>query len=154
MGPLHSLKCPQEVLQTPQHRSHNISGTHQGASASESLTGPCPKLLLAVFQLSAFIVVCLAALRATACHSPGVMCAPAACPDLSHFVGFFFGLQLFLCCCRVEGVAPWAKASRDLCVQVDVVCFWGKLPGHQYFCRGTRRKEATVCPKLLKRVFL
>lgn len=84
----------------PRHRSHNIAGTHQGASASESLTGPCPKLLLAVFQLSAFIVVCLAALRATACHSSGVMCAPAACPDLSHFVGVFLGCNYF--CAAVE----------------------------------------------------
>lgn len=37
-----------------------LAGIHQRASASGSLTGPCQKLLLAVFQLSAFIVVCLA----------------------------------------------------------------------------------------------
>lgn len=106
--PFRSFELPnahRRFCRPPQHRSHNISGTLQGASASESLTGPCPKLLLAVFQLSAFILVCLAALRATACHSPGVMCAPAACVAFFFYffifiyIFFFFGLQLFLCCC-------------------------------------------------------
>lgn len=44
----------------PSCRSHNVCWDLPRASASGSSTDPCQKLLLAVFQLAAFIVECLA----------------------------------------------------------------------------------------------
>ena len=58
-SPLHYLMLARGFVD-PNAEAATFAGTYQRASASGSLTGPCQKLLPAVFQLSAFIVVCLA----------------------------------------------------------------------------------------------
>lgn len=84
-GPLHYLMLAWGFVD-PNTKATTLAGTYQRASASGSLTGPCQKLLPAVFQLSVFIVVCSADLWAITCHGSDVMCAAAACPEQSYFV--------------------------------------------------------------------
>lgn len=135
----------------PKTEATAFAGAHQRASASGSLTGPHQKLLLAVFQLSAFIVVCLADLWAITCHGFRVMCAAAACPEGFYFV--FLAGTISVLLLWVGGRCTIGQSQRGaLCADCYLLCLVGKLPGwsrHQFFCRGTGEKEALVCPKLL-----
>lgn len=145
-GPLHYLMFTWGFVDRNTEATM-FAGTYQRASESASLTGLRQKLLPAVFQLSAFIVVFLADLWAITCHSFDVMCAAAACPEGSYFVfqaGTISGLLLSW------WELHWGPKLEER--SLPSLCILGKLPGlsrHQFFCKGTGKKEALVCPKPL-----
>lgn len=150
VGPLHYLMLAWGFVD-PNTEATILAGIYQRASASGSLTGPCQKLLLAIFQLPAFIVVCLADLWAVTCHSSDVMCASSS---LSRAIILCIsGCNYFCAACRVGGSCTMGQSQwGDFCADCHLLCILGKLPGlskHQFFCRGTGKKEASVCPKLL-----
>lgn len=146
-GPLQCLKLAGGFVD-PSAEALVFAGTQQRPSANASLTDPCHKLLLAVFQLTAFTVDILGDPGAITCYSSCVMCAAAACPEGSCFVFWMAAISMLL---LSVGVAPWAKACGEISVQIFIYCTCGKIflawVDSNFSSGGQKIKEALACPR-------
>lgn len=147
-GPLHCLKLASGFVD-PSAEALVFAGTQWRPSANASLTDPCHKLLLAVFQLTAFTVDILGDPGAITCYGSCVMHAAAACPEGSCFVFWTAAISMLLISL---GVTPWAKACGEISVQIFFVyCTCGKIflvwVDSKFSAGGQKIKEALACPE-------
>lgn len=153
MGPLHFLMLTGGFAEPPAQKPQHFWDSPRSLS-ERIFDRSMPKVAAGCFSAVCFYCSLPCCPESYCVSQPWCDVCTSCLSRPVTFYGVFLGAATIsvLLLSRRELHPGLKPAGTSLCRLM--LCIWGKLPGHQYFCRRTRGKEATVCPKLLKRAFL